>query len=113
MTTEQRVSNVEEAIVLLAGTTGGLVELNKTIVEVQEGQQRLLDQHQQFPETQQQLLGGHQQLLETQQQLFDRQQAEVAEYRRDVAQYRRLWIHLARKYGWFDGEDWPPPEDPE
>ena len=30
---------------------------------------------------------------------------QVEEYRRDTKQMQRLWVHLARKYGWLDDED--------
>ena len=39
------------------------------------------------------------------------QQEQLEEYRRDVRQYQRLWVHLARKHGWLEEGDWPPPEE--
>jgi hypothetical protein len=83
MTTEQRLSNVEQSIVLLTELCRGLRETDDKIIG----------------------------LLETQQQQIKEHRAEVAEYRRDARQYQRLWVHLARKHGWVEDEDWPPPGD--
>ena len=30
----------------------------------------------------------------------------VMELRRDTQHNQRLWVHLARKHGWLDDEDW-------
>ena len=38
---------------------------------------------------------------------------ETAEFRREAGQMQRLWVHLARKHGWLEEDDWPPPEGTE
>ena len=60
---------------------------------------------------QQEQLATQQDQFAAQQEQLAAQQNEVAEYRRDAHRMQRLWVHLARKHGWLDDEDWPPPEE--
>ncbi len=39
----------------------------------------------------------------------ERQQTLLEEIKEDTSMTRRLWVHLARKNGWLEDEDWPPP----
>ncbi len=39
----------------------------------------------------------------------ERQHTLLEEIRQDCAMTRRLWVHLARKNGWLEDADWPPP----
>ena len=66
-TQEQRITNVEEAVVRLAQNQLTISD----ILAGQEGRLRRLEE-----------------LME--------------ETRRDVRQNRRLWTHLAQRYGWLD-----------
>ena len=49
-------------------------------------------------------------IAERQLELLERLDANLGEVRRDTEMTRRLWVHLARKHGWLEDEDWPPPE---
>ena len=44
-------------------------------------------------------------VTELHQAILDTQQL-VTEVRRDANHTQRLWVHLARKHGWLDDEDW-------
>ena len=46
---------------------------------------------------------------ERQQALLERMDSHLEETRQDAAMTRRLWVHLAKKNGWMEDEDWPPP----
>ena len=67
MSTEHRLTAVEQAIVQQGEINERLIKLNQTAV------------------------------------------AMLNEQRRDMEQYRRWWTYLAKKHGWLDDEDWPPP----
>jgi chromosome segregation ATPase len=97
MTTEQRLSNVEQSIVLLTELCRGLRETDDKIIGLLETQQQQIKEH-------------RAEIVEHRAELVEHR-AEVAEYRRDARQYQRLWVHLARKHGWVEDEDWPPPGD--
>ena len=102
MTLEQRVTNLEEAMITMADTTRqqgeALTESVVKLVDVVSAQQEMLVEH-------------RQELAEHRQELAEHRQ-EVAEFRRESAMMQRLWVHLARKNGWMDEDDWPPPEQP-
>ena len=46
-----------------------------------------------------------------QQTLLEEIREDVKETRHHAAMTQRLWVHLARKHGWLEDEDWPPPGD--
>ena len=48
-------------------------------------------------------------IAERQQALLEEIRADVKETKRHADMTQRLWVHLARKYGWLEDEDWPPP----
>jgi hypothetical protein len=52
-------------------------------------------------------------IAERQTTLLEELQAQTVEIKQDTAMTRRLWIHLARKHGWLDDDDWPPPPNKE
>ena len=89
MTTEERLGDVEHSI----RDYGGLINL---LTAVGERQQVLLERiEQRIEQSEQRIEQGRQQLEEV---------------RQDAAMTRRLWVHLARKNGWLEDEDWPPPQ---
>lgn len=47
---------------------------------------------------------------ERQQTLLEEIRQDVKETRQDAKMTQRLWVHLARKHGWLDEGDWPPPD---
>ena len=47
---------------------------------------------------------------ERQQTLLEEIRQDVKETRQDAKMTQRLWVHLARKHGWLEDEDWPPPD---
>ena len=47
------------------------------------------------------LLLGHQDHVV---QLLVKVTEQVEEYRRDAKQMQRVWVHIARKYGWLDDD---------
>lgn len=49
-------------------------------------------------------------IADRQQTLLEEIREDVKETKRHAAATQRLWVHLARKHGWLEEEDWPPPE---
>ena len=49
-------------------------------------------------------------IAERQQTLLEEIREDVKETKRHANTTQRLWVHLARKNGWLEDEDWPPPE---
>ena len=49
-------------------------------------------------------------IAERQQDLLERIDANLEQVQHDTEMTRRLWVHLARKHGWLEDEDWPPPQ---
>ncbi len=88
MTTEQRISNLEDAMLTLAEVVRQQAEVVR-----QQGET---------------LTSGVLKLVE----VVSAQEEQLAEYRRDARQVQHLLVYLARKNGWLDDEDWPPPEEP-
>ena len=37
----------------------------------------------------------------------ERQQSLLEEVKRDAAMTQRLWVRLAKRYGWLEEGDWP------
>ena len=74
MSTEHRLTAVEQAIVKQGESNETLIKLNQTAIAI-----------------------------------LSEQRESLAEHRRDAEQYRRWWTYLAKKHGWLDDEDWPPP----
>ena len=102
MTTEERISALEGAVVSIVGIAGKLT----TVLEaISEQQGRLEEVVGRLEERQGRLEETVGRLEEMQVQLKE----SVEEYRRDTRQYQRLWVHLAQKHGWLDEDDWPPP----
>ncbi len=77
MTTEERLTRLEE-------TTNLLGELMATVVGMVQRQEDLI--------------GQQQEILVRQQELLD-------EVRQDTKMTRRLWVRLATKHGWLDEDD--------
>ncbi len=48
--------------------------------------------------------------IELSEQRLELSEQRLEEARHDSAMTRRLWVHLARKNGWLEDEDWPPPQ---
>ena len=94
MTLERRVEVLEQAV---HDILNGIQQLTNVVRE----------HNQQNAELFQGLVG----IVTNQQEQLAAQQDQVAEYRRDAQQMQRLWVHLARKHGWLEDEDWPPPEE--
>ena len=89
MTTGQRLDNLEQAFIRMVEVQGQVVDL---VTALNARMDRFEETLERFGET------------------MNRFEEGMEEYRRDSQQYRRLWTHLARKHGWLDDEDWPPPE---
>ena len=82
MTTEERLANIEQAVLRILEYEGQVVAVLGAMAEWRR-----------------------------EQDMWRREHAEEhAELQREAVQFRRLWTHLARKHGWLDDEDWPPPE---
>ena len=105
MTTEQRFERLEEVSKYLA-------ELMANVVDMSQRQQRQIDDIVDIAQRQQEQLERHQEQLERHQETFadiarilQRQEEHLDEVREDAKMTRRLWVRLAKKYGWLDDED--------
>ena len=49
----------------------------------------------------------HDELFDIAFHLLERQEALLAEVRRDTQQTQRLWVRLAQRYGWLEDDDLP------
>ena len=54
-----------------------------------------------------QILAGIERRIEQNEQRIEQNEALLEEARRDSAQTRRLWAHLAQRYGWLDDDETP------
>ncbi len=96
MTTEERLANIEQAVLRILEYEGQVVAVLGAMAEWRTEQAEWRREHAEW---------------QKEQDMWRREHAEEhAELQREAVQFRRLWTHLARKHGWLDDEDWPPPE---
>ena len=100
MTTEERLANIEQAVLRILEYEGQVVAVLGAMAEWRrehaEWQREHTEEHAKWQREHAEWQKEHAE--------------EHAELQREAVQFRRLWTHLARKHGWLDDADWPPPE---
>lgn len=89
---------LEVRLAALEGTQRTHDILIDILVSISEAHQGTIDSLVRTAERQQDM-------LERQETMLERQKAMLEEVRREAAQTRRLWVRLARRYGWLDEDD--------
>ena len=109
MTTEERLSSIEQAVDILLDLNRRMVDaiqLNQQRIEQNERQieQNRLQHERQFQQTQ---LKNERQFQQTQLKI-EQNQLKIEQNERQIQQTQRLWIAVAKHYGLLDDIDLDP-----
>ncbi len=112
MTTDERLTIIESAVVQLIDSLRQLADTTaEHHFELAEHRQTLARQNEEIARHSEAMVAIVETLARHDQRHEDFRES-MEEYRREASQMQRLWVHLARKNGWLEDEDWPPPENP-